>query len=822
MPPGWRRRPGTWPTPRRSWRPRRPRPKQRWRREGATSSDLAAEVRGELGARRAAIQRARSEHHRLEARAASVAERLTRVGEECERLKAAAAEAGALHPGLAATAVKAAADLAAAEGHHAAAEDRRRTADAERHRWQARAEALALALDAARARAGAERLADVTGFVGTLLEVVEVGDGLEAAFEAAAGEVLSAVVTDGMDAAARGLEELRRQGAGGAVVALPDLRRPPRGRVDVGAVPAGATPLRARVQTHLPAVSAFLDELLDGAVVVGTWAEAVDLAGRRPELIVVTPAGDRFAGRVWRTGAGAAGVTGAAVEEARDRAQAALREAEVTAEALREARRCLDAARVARDGAVRALDAATARGRSASEGWQRSEAELVEARAEADTAREQLQDATRRLGAEEARVAELEVLLAELEAAAAVEADSLLAEQTARSALADRATALGAWRHDLELRGAGIEERRRILTDRRAEVESRLRRNVTEREGATARRVSLARQAAAGERLMAIVVRHRDELGALVERLRARRRAEAEARRDVTERLDGLRRQRAAAERRLAEVREQVGRVDLEEAEARVRLEALTEAVRRELDCEPEATRDAACPPLPPGTSPASRRTELERELRMMGPINPLALEEFSALQERHAFLDAQLDDVRSARRELTKVIRAVDAEIVELFRAAYADVADNFEKLFATLFPGGQGRLRLTEPDHPLETGIEVEARPSGKNVRRLSLLSGGERSLTAMAFLFAVFRSRPSPFYLMDEVEAALDDVNLHRFLELVHEFRAEAQLMIVTHQKRTMEAADCLYGVTMAPGGSSRVVSEKVRAGNGAAVP
>jgi chromosome segregation protein len=147
------------------------------------------------------------------------------------------------------------------------------------------------------------------------------------------------------------------------------------------------------------------------------------------------------------------------------------------------------------------------------------------------------------------------------------------------------------------------------------------------------------------------------------------------------------------------------------------------------------------------------------------------------------------------------------------VFAAAYADVSQNFEALFDTLFPGGRGRLRLTDPDALLDTGIEIEAKPSGKNVRKLSLLSGGERSLTALAFLFAVFRSRPSPFYVMDEVEAALDDVNLHRFLDLVHEFREEAQLIIVSHQKRTMEAADCLYGVTMQPGGSSRVISEKV---------
>ena len=161
-------------------------------------------------------------------------------------------------------------------------------------------------------------------------------------------------------------------------------------------------------------------------------------------------------------------------------------------------------------------------------------------------------------------------------------------------------------------------------------------------------------------------------------------------------------------------------------------------------------------------------------------------------------------------------VVQRVDREIVSVFQTAFEDVSEHFSALFATLFPGGAGRVFLTEPDDVLNTGIEIEARPSGKNVRRLSLLSGGERSLTALAFLFAVFRSRPSPFYVMDEVEAALDDVNLQRFLDLVHEFREEAQLIVVSHQKRTMEAADCLYGVTMQPGGSSRVISEKIAAG------
>jgi len=302
-------------------------------------------------------------------------------------------------------------------------------------------------------------------------------------------------------------------------------------------------------------------------------------------------------------------------------------------------------------------------------------------------------------------------------------------------------------------------------------------------------------------------------LDEIVGQLREQRQAHAQRTAALTAGLDELRRQRATAERELVVCRERLQRAEVDDAEVRVRTETATDSLRRELDCEPAVALAASCPEMPPGTTPDHRARELERELRLMGPINPLALEEHTALVERHGFLEAQLEDVKAGRRELAKVIRAIDAEIVEVFSAAYVDVADNFATLFATLFPGGTGRLRLTDPDDLLETGIEIEARPSGKNVKRLSLLSGGERSLTAMAYLFAVFRSRPSPFYLMDEVEAALDDVNLHRFLDLVREFRGEAQLVIVSHQKRTMEAADCLYGVTMQPGGSSRVISERI---------
>ncbi|MDP1793544.1 MAG: AAA family ATPase, partial [Acidimicrobiales bacterium] len=369
-------------------------------------------------------------------------------------------------------------------------------------------------------------------------------------------------------------------------------------------------------------------------------------------------------------------------------------------------------------------------------------------------------------------------------------------------------------RNDLDVRLGALEARRSGLLKRQIEVEERLARLAGDRAAVASRREAIEARIDDTARIAAGVAERIAWLGGFRDRLRAERDRHAAGRRETIERLESLRKARTDAERRLNETRERAQRAELELAEVKVRLETVIETVRTEHNMEPDEVVGAVMPELPAGTNPANRARELERELRLMGPINPLALEEHAALSERHGFLEGQLEDVKNSRRELSKVIKAIDAEIIDLFAAAFVDVADNFEKLFSTLFPGGTGRLRLTDPDHPLDTGIEVEARPSGKNVRRLSLLSGGERSLTALAFLFAVFRSRPSPFYLMDEVEAALDDVNLHRFLDLIAEFRQEAQLVIVSHQKRTMEAADCLYGVTMEPGGSSRVVSERLQ--------
>jgi chromosome segregation protein len=208
------------------------------------------------------------------------------------------------------------------------------------------------------------------------------------------------------------------------------------------------------------------------------------------------------------------------------------------------------------------------------------------------------------------------------------------------------------------------------------------------------------------------------------------------------------------------------------------------------------------------------RAATAQRQLDQLGKVNPLALEEYAALEERHAFLANQLEDLKKTRRDLLTVVKEVDDRVQQVFTSAFADTAAEFEQIFARLFPGGEGRLVLTEPDDMLATGIDVEARPPGKKVKRLSLLSGGERSLTAIAFLLAIFKARPSPFYVLDEVEAALDDTNLQRLLEIFDELRGASQLIIVTHQKRTMEVADALYGTSMQGDGVSTVVSQRLR--------
>jgi chromosome segregation protein len=256
-----------------------------------------------------------------------------------------------------------------------------------------------------------------------------------------------------------------------------------------------------------------------------------------------------------------------------------------------------------------------------------------------------------------------------------------------------------------------------------------------------------------------------------------------------------------------------VNALDIEIAELRVRDESVAEGLRRDADSDEAAALAAELPELAAGTDMRERLASLEADLRRMGPINPLAAAEHADLAGEVDELETQLNDLSDSRAELKKVVAALDEQMVTLFEEAFAEIAGFYEENFSLVFPGGSGSLRLTESDDPLNAGVLVEAQPAGKKVGRLSLLSGGERSLAALAFLFAVFRARPSPFYVLDEVEAALDDANLHRFLKLVDTLRRDVQLVIITHQQQTMHAADVLYGVTMEPGASSQVISKRM---------
>ncbi len=631
------------------------------------------------------------------------------------------------------------------------------TAQADATSSAARADALQLALDAN--ATGVAALRDIEGALGSLEQMIEIDAERRVAVQVALGDSLTAVVAKSPDAARRALQELRQGGKAGAVLALNAITTVPSAPLIANSSSLRAH-VRAKAGEHEVQVNRLLDVLLARVVFVHSWADAVDAALAHPDSVVITGDGDRFASAGLRVGASA--VTAAALQEAVIRAERA------------------------RDAFARAeVDVQQARTR------------LAQAR-DAESSARVLVERHRQTSATN-------------NASLAGSYDSL------RSVQAELHGLLSVLRNDIEVKTAGLQERREFLRSRLEEVESRLAQDAEARNAAAERRSRIESTLTALVRLSELVEKHAAALDVRQGELNEVRRRQSDEVRAISTRLDEARKERSGKERELEERRERNRRIEVEEAEVKMRMEATVETLRRDHSIEPNVAIDAPLPPLPDGVSPISRVRELERELRLMGPINPLALQEFEELQKRHTFLEEQLDDVKNTRRELIKVIKQVDLEIQSTFASAFADVSDNFEKLFSMLFPGGVGKLTLTAPHDLLNTGIEVEAKPSGKNIKKLSLLSGGERSLTALAFLFAVFRSRPSPFYVMDEVEAALDDVNLLRFLSLVDEFRKDAQLLIVSHQKRTMEAGDCLLGVTMQPGGSSKVVVERASRAN-----
>jgi chromosome segregation protein len=798
------------------------------RREGlATLSGRVEAARSRAAAGQAEIERlqlaAAEAADRAEVAAERLAERRDTVAEEEDAdlaLVAAHQDAVAAHT----AAVQAVTELVQAE----------RAAERDRASWQARRDALAMALAPADG-AAAVLDADLTGVLGRVGEQLAVTSGDEVAIAAALGAMADAVVVTGVPEAAAALAHLKDAG-GGRTGLLVTGGPPPLPREGWPVLPEG---LRWAVDAvRVPeSLRPALERALDRVALVPDLAAAVRLVGAHPRVRAVTATGDLI-GADWAVGGegeqpGSLEVRARVDEAAAESSAAAARAAEL-ADRLAAAREVatarsadVDTALTARQAADRTRSAAAAAlaelgaaARSAAAEAERHEAARVRAEHALEQALADLATLEQRLAEaqavpldEEPSTEERDRLRAEVAIARQAETEARLAVRTA-------------------------EERARALHGRAESLRRQARQERAARERAAEARAARQRGAVVAGRVRADAETALTALARSVERAARERDALAGSRTGEEAELLEVRARVRAATAELDRLTDEVHRDEVARAEQRYRIEALEQRATEEFGVDLEAllgeygpappvpasaaqvaeaaaAGDEPPPPVPYDRGVQERRAaRAERDLAALGKVNPLALEEYAALEERQTFLATQLEDLKATRRDLLTVVREVDERIHDVFASAFADVAREFETVFATLFPGGQGRLVLTEPDSMLTTGIEVEARPPGKKVKRLSLLSGGERSLTAVALLVAIFRARPSPFYVLDEVEAALDDVNLGRLLTLIEQLRSTSQLIVITHQKRSMEIADALYGVSMRGDGITGVISQRLR--------
>ncbi len=788
---------------------------------------LAAEVAG----LERTIEQFQAETGRLDGQARGLERRQAELARQLDALRDEAAE---LEREQAARAEA----LAAARGEHdrQAGETKRLRAEERRLEGErAAAKARREAFEATARAAGGDALATLegsglAGLAGPLTQALSVEPGYEAAVAAALGADADAIVVASGEAAGEAAGTLR-DAAGGRAILLHPLEGSGSGapaRRDAPSPPEAAG-LLGRV-TVAGAAGEVARALLDRVLLAASLDEARDLAARFPDHRVVTTAGELVAaGRVeGGTVPQASGLAASrAAEEAAGAERVALEAAETLSAELEAAEQALehlesrvaDAARAHRE-AEAASRAAADRDRAVDKehrGLEREAAAVDRRRGEVAASREQaaaqLASARDELHAlrtgGEAGVPLPDPQAREPLATAADQAEQVaVAARVAGAATSERHRMLTERLHDLRDQATAAAE----AAERRARVRA-ARLDGAHRAGETARLASAA--LARLERSLAGAVEARDRLAGALASARSGM-AEASARR---------REAAAALDEHHAATRES----DSARVEARLKVEELSKRMVEEFAVDPDealkeylpdestlARLDEADPRRQQTTELRRVATALDRRLALLGRVNPLALEEFKALEERYSFLSGQLQDLKESRRDLLKVVRAIDERVREVFGQAFGDVAREFGRTFRLLFPGGEGRLVLTEPEDMLNTGVEVEARPPGKKVKRLQLLSGGERSLVALAFCFAVFRARPSPFYVLDEVEAALDDVNLHRFLDLLEDAREHAQLLVVSHQRRTMEAGDALYGVSMQGSGVSKVVSQRLREG------
>jgi len=574
--------------------------------------------------------------------------------------------------------------------------------------------------------------------------------------------------------------------------------------------------------------------LLNDVVITEDLDEARRIVRDHPEVRAVTRAGDLLGSR-WAQGGGARPQSlfelRAAAEEASAGLAGAQRRCEEAAGQLAAAVRAEEEARQSVAEALARLQQADAAAAETSGRLGRLAGTARAERDEAGRLDRAIEAARLAVDKGQAKLARLRQDLEAAEAEAEAYADEPLESPgdggAPREDLAKRCAAAREAEMEARLEVRTAEERLRAISGRAGSLAAAAAAERKARERAAQRRARRTAQAAAA-RAVALGARYAVEAAELSVNQALARRTEAEA---VSTGGAG---ELKAIRARVRELDEDLDTVvntahgtEIARAEHRLRLAQLSEHALEEFGVEVDTLVAEYGPEVPvpaagdesgatsryDRTAAERRAADAQRQLDRLGKVNPLALEEYEALSERHTFLATQLDDLRKTRRDLLTVVKEVDDRVQEVFASAYADTAREFEQLFARLFPGGQGSLVLTEPDDMLATGIEIEARPPGKKVKRLSLLSGGERSLTAIAYLFAIFKARPSPFYVLDEVEAALDDTNLQRLLGVFDELRESSQLIVITHQRRTMEAADALYGISMRGDGVSTVISQRI---------
>ena len=698
-----------------------------------------------------------------------------------------------------------------------------RQADRERNATESKLEAMQLTSQSRDGAAALIRDSRGVSILGSIASLIEIDNGWESATAAALGQLSDAIVVQDLSSAVSALTTLRNENLGQADVLVYEP-----GTSSAQSLPGGLTPLLSHVRSSR--ISDLLASLLGSTAVAEDARAAESILKSNPGITVVTRGGDVITSKRARGGSASSNSLieiRALVEDLAKKLESLNHNSDRLRFEISTAQNDVEGKQSAFDVALSKLNESDARIAALTEQLAVSGQNMKSASAEVERLNVAINEASAAKSRDEN---ELSIASNQMQQQGEIAEPDHGAAENLRNAVSVARTAEVEARlavRTSEERVDSIAARAKALEDA-AQAERDASQRAVTRRGARARGaiVSAAIAEAAYEALIHI---ERSIAKASTERARL----EA-ARSDREGETLVVRARGRELTTELEQLTSSVHRDEIARAEQRMRIEVLETKAVEELGIDVSTLVNEYGPDKDVPTfietdegvivatemvpyrrdQQEKRLAATERSLTLLGKINPLALEEYNALEERLKFLAEQLEDLKNTKKDLLDIIKEVDDKVQEIFMQAYEDVAKHFEDIFSRLFPGGDGRLFLTNPDDLLNTGVDVEARPPGKRVKRLSLLSGGEKSLTAVAMLVAIFKSRPSPFYVLDEVEAALDDVNLGRLLGILEELRESSQLIIITHQKRTMEIADALYGVTMRGDGVTEVISQRLR--------